>query len=115
MYSPPISSRSTVGSSRYSMTILISDPIEGALARKVDEMGHQLEALKVKYDHPYEKDFNTSELYSLRQEPSTLSVTVSHPLAPRAINQESSEVSELGLKISLPSRTMTSNMCNPSR
>ena len=32
--------------------------MEGALARKMDEMGRQLEALKVKSNRPYEKGFN---------------------------------------------------------
>ena len=60
MYISLISSRSTVVSSRYLGTILISGSIEGALAQKVDKMGHQLEALKMKSEHPYEKDFNTA-------------------------------------------------------
>ena len=60
----PISPRSVADSSHYSGSIPIGDPKEEALARKVDEMGRQLEALKVKFDCPYEKDFNMAPAFT---------------------------------------------------
>ena len=57
-YVLPISPRSMAGSSHYSKTLPITSPTEDALVRKVNEMGCQLEALKMKSEHPYEKDFN---------------------------------------------------------
>ena len=55
-----ISPRSMVGFSHYSRTLSIINPTEDALVRKVNEMGRQLEALKMKSEHPYEEGFNTA-------------------------------------------------------
>ena len=65
-YISPINLGSAANSSHYSRTIPIGDPWEGALAQKVDEMGHQLEALKVKSDRPYEKEFNMAPPFTLK-------------------------------------------------
>ena len=48
------------GSSQYSGTLSITNFTDDALVRKMDEMGRQLEALKMKSKCPYEKDFNTT-------------------------------------------------------
>ena len=58
------SSRSTVGSSHYLGTLLITGPIEDALVRKVNEMGRQLEALKMRFECPYEEGFNTASAFT---------------------------------------------------
>ena len=58
LYILSISPRSMVGSSHYSRTLLIVSPIEDVLVRKVNEMGRQLEALKMKSKCPYEEGFN---------------------------------------------------------
>ena len=53
-----------MNSSHYSKTFSIIDPIEDTLVRKVNEMGHQLEALKIKSEHPYEEGFNTASAFT---------------------------------------------------
>ena len=74
-YVPPyvllIILRSMVGSSHYSGTLPITSPIEDALVKKVNEMGHQLEALKMKLECPNKKDFNTALAFTMkiREEP----------------------------------------------
>ena len=67
-YIPPyvlsISPRSMMGSSYYSGTLPITSPMEDALVRKVNEMGRQLEALKMKSEGPYKKDFNMAPSFT---------------------------------------------------
>ena len=53
-----------MGSSHYSKTLSITDPPEDALVRKVNEMGRQLEALKMKSEHPYEEGFSTASAFT---------------------------------------------------
>ena len=60
----PISPRSTAGSSYYSKNLSIIDPTEDALVRKVNEMGRQLEALKIKFERPYEEGFNMTSAFT---------------------------------------------------
>ena len=64
LYVFSISLRSTVGSSHYSKVLPIINPTEDALVRKVDEIGHQLEALKMKSEHPYNKGFNMAPTFT---------------------------------------------------
>ena len=47
-----------VSSLHYVGTLPIVDPTEDALVWRVNEMGDELEALKIKSEHPYESDFN---------------------------------------------------------
>ena len=63
-YVLPISPRSVASSSHYSRTLPITNPTEDALVRKVNEIGRQLEALKMKSERPYEKDFNTAPAFT---------------------------------------------------
>ena len=57
---------SPVGSSRYSGTPLFISPTEDALARRVIEMGHELEALRMRSECPYELDFNAAPAFTLK-------------------------------------------------
>ena len=52
--------RSMASSSHYVGTLPIVDPIEDALVWRENEMGRELKALKIKSEHPYESDFNTT-------------------------------------------------------
>ena len=54
-----------MGSSRYPSTPLYQDPAEDFLAQKVAEMGHELEALKMRSERPYELDFNAAPAFTL--------------------------------------------------
>ena len=63
-YVLPISPRSMAGSLHYSGTLSITSPTEDALVRKVNEMGRQLEALKMKSERPYEEGFNTAPAFT---------------------------------------------------
>ena len=47
-------------SSHYVGTLPITDPPEDALVQRVNEMGRELEALKMKSERPYENNFNTT-------------------------------------------------------
>ena len=51
-------------SSHYAGTLPIVDPTEDALVWRVNEMGRELEALKIKSEHPYESDFNTAPAFT---------------------------------------------------
>ena len=53
-----------MGSSHYSGTLSITNPIEDALTRRVNEMGHQLEALRMKSERPYENHFNMAPTFT---------------------------------------------------
>ena len=48
----------------YSRTLSITNPIEDALVRRVNEMGYQLEALRMRFEHPYELDFNAAPTFT---------------------------------------------------
>ena len=63
-YVSPFRLRSLMGSSYYSRTLLITNPTEDALARRVNEMSCQLEALRMKSERPYENDFNTAPTFT---------------------------------------------------
>ena len=59
-----INPRSIAGSFPYEEILSITSPTEDALVRKVDEMGHQLEALKIKSECPYEEGFNMAPAFT---------------------------------------------------
>ena len=69
-YVPPyllsINLRLIASSSHYSRTLSIISPIEDALVRKVNKMGCQLKALRIKSEHPYEEGFNTAPAFTLK-------------------------------------------------
>ena len=54
-----------MGSSCYSDTSLYQSPVEDILAWRVAKMGHELEALKMRSEHPYELDFNVAPTFTL--------------------------------------------------
>ena len=64
-YASSFPSRSPVGSSCYSETPLFVSPTEDALARRVTKMGHKLEALRMRFERPYELDFNAASVFTL--------------------------------------------------
>ena len=49
-----------MGPSRYPGTPLYQSPVEDVLAHRVAKMGRELEALRMRSEHPYELDFNAS-------------------------------------------------------
>ena len=53
-----------MGSSRYPGTPLYQAPIEDFLAQRVAEMGHELEALRMRSGHPYELNFNATPAFT---------------------------------------------------
>ena len=64
-YASPYISRSPAGSSRYPGTPLYQAPAEDFLAQRVVEMGHELEALRMRSERPYELDFNAAPAFTL--------------------------------------------------
>ena len=56
--------RSPVGSSHYPETLLFVSPTEDALASRVMEMGHELEALRMRSEHPYKLNFNVASAFT---------------------------------------------------
>ena len=67
-YGPPYASsyilRSPMGSSRYPGSLLYQIPTEDFLAQRVAEMGHMLEALRMRSERPYELDFNAAPAFT---------------------------------------------------
>ena len=59
-------SNSTAESSYFPKLTHNDDPKEHQLIKRVEEMGRQLEALKVKSSRPFERDFTTDPLFSAR-------------------------------------------------
>ena len=57
---------STAESSYFPKTTHSNDPKEHQLMKRVEEMGRQLEALKVKSSRPFERDFTTDPPFSAR-------------------------------------------------
>ena len=57
---------SSAESSYFPKTTRSNDPKEHQLLKKVEEMGRQLEALKVKSSRPFERDFTTDPPFSAR-------------------------------------------------
>ena len=49
-----------MGSSHYPRILLFASLTEDALARRIMKMGHELEALRMRSEHPYELDFNAA-------------------------------------------------------
>ena len=60
----PTSPGLAVESSYYHKFLPSTDLGETDLAHKVDDMGHQLKALKVRSPHPFDADFNTESPFS---------------------------------------------------
>ena len=54
-----------MGSSCYPSTPLYQRTVEDVLARRVAEMGHELEALKMRSELPYDLDFNAAPAFTL--------------------------------------------------
>ena len=53
-----------MGSSHYPRTPLFVSPIEDTLARRVMEMGCELETLMMRSERPYEPDFNAAPTFT---------------------------------------------------
>ena len=53
-----------MGSSCYPSTLLYQSPAEDVLARRVAKMDRELEALRMRSEHPYELDFNAAPAFT---------------------------------------------------